>query len=241
MTKNVHLPWRSSWSLSLRYSPAWGVSSFCFPSRRTLDAQGAARKCPVVGAPLPPRQSTLPAGFTLVELLVCIAIIAILVAIALPALAMARKVAAATQCRSSLSQFGVAFAQYRSDFRDRLPVCLTLADVRTGQVDPFASLEPYLTVAAPRTVAEAAQGGQPYRCRSDLQYGPLAGYSYFYAPTLICGSLIAEPPDAVGQVVCRIADANPRETLLRDWGLWHGRQRNLLQNDGAVLLGAPEQ
>lgn len=54
-------------------------------------------------------------GFTLVELLVVIGIIAILVAILLPALAAARAAAVSTQCKSNLRQLAIAFNAYAID------------------------------------------------------------------------------------------------------------------------------
>jgi prepilin-type N-terminal cleavage/methylation domain-containing protein len=61
-------------------------------------------------------------GFTLVELLVVIGIIALLIAILLPALSRAREQAKNTQCLSNLRQLATVYQFYANDNQDRIPI-----------------------------------------------------------------------------------------------------------------------
>jgi prepilin-type N-terminal cleavage/methylation domain-containing protein/prepilin-type processing-associated H-X9-DG protein len=59
-------------------------------------------------------------GFTLVELLVTVAVIGLLLSLLLPAIQAAREAARSAQCRNSLHQLGLAILQYES-VHDCLP------------------------------------------------------------------------------------------------------------------------
>lgn len=64
--------------------------------------------------------STSPKGFTLVELLVVISIVALLIALLLPSLSKARESARAVQCASGLRQLAIVTTVYGHDFNGNL-------------------------------------------------------------------------------------------------------------------------
>ncbi len=87
-----------------------------FPRRhgpRRTRAPGSRR----LGKPLAVFPSARLAGFTLVELLVAIAIIAVLIAVLLPGLGLARDKARRVACLSNLLQLGQALHMYAGDYR----------------------------------------------------------------------------------------------------------------------------
>ena len=85
------------------------------------------------------------AGFTLIEILVVVAIIGILAAILFPAFARARENGRRASCQSNMKQLGVALLQYSQDYRGKVPPAAynldgTYAGLRTwiGILQPYA-------------------------------------------------------------------------------------------------------
>jgi prepilin-type N-terminal cleavage/methylation domain-containing protein len=67
-------------------------------------------------------------AFTLIELLLVIAILAILAGILLPVISRTKEAARSAACLSNLHQIGIALQIYVSDNQNRLPVAFDRAD-----------------------------------------------------------------------------------------------------------------
>src|SRR5438105_12161109 len=108
----------------------------------------------------PPPSPRPRRAFTLIEVLVALAVIALLVALLLPAVQKVRAAAAATKCRNNLKQLGLALHAYH-DARGRLPPGMSSA------------AEPYLSWLA-RTLPYLEQGAlwqqaeEAYRLDNDF-------------------------------------------------------------------------
>jgi prepilin-type N-terminal cleavage/methylation domain-containing protein/prepilin-type processing-associated H-X9-DG protein len=74
-------------------------------------------------------RTPLRSGFTLVELLVVISIIALLIALLLPALSKAKAVAHTVMCQSNLKQIYLGFAAYAAESTDYMPQLTSYSDV----------------------------------------------------------------------------------------------------------------
>ncbi|GIW92559.1 MAG: hypothetical protein KatS3mg110_0600 [Pirellulaceae bacterium] len=164
-----------------------------------------------------------PSGFTLVELLVVIAVIGILISLLLPAVQAAREAARRTQCSNNLRQNALAVHMYHDTLRVLPPANLMstwptqitwFAEVNyaTNQVDPRKGLiAPFIEHNDRIYHCPSKDQGQIQR----LYQGETGGYGY----NLNCGRVDwSNWPQPPVQIVRRFADfaATSRTAIFSD-------------------------
>jgi len=112
-----------------------------------------------------PKPHTLPTwkclrrgGFTLIEVLVVVAIIALLISILLPSLSRAREQARMVMCEAHLKQFGNALNMYMMDAKDTLPGPLHPAMLKNTRYATPAQKTFYLPLLLRKYFAENIRG-----------------------------------------------------------------------------------
>jgi len=164
-------------------------------------------------------------GFTLVELLVVIAVLALLAGILLPVLARVRESARKTSCASNLRQIGVGLQLYVDDHDSSYPVPLLEPppeseeeEEEEGEWDPGASdweeaVQPYLRCEEP-----------VFRCPSDPSPVEFFGMSYTFNASFIGlnASTLTHPTETIQVAERRNTLANQEQPALFLWWRWQG-------------------
>lgn len=77
------------------------------------------------------RSSSRPGGFTLIDVLVTISVIAVLIGILLPSLAGVRETTRQVICRNNIRQLGIGMFLYADDHRDLLPPSVYASSIQS--------------------------------------------------------------------------------------------------------------
>ena len=171
-------------------------------------------------------------GFTLIELMMTIAIIAILAALLLPALGKGKRLAQSTACLSNLRQIGVGLELYLQDSDQRLPFCAQLPSLNTNL--------PPLT----RTLLPHLRNPQVFQCPADRTFFAAEQTSYEWNMFLNGASYI-RPEDwspVTQSIVETIFHGRLNTPLIGDAEAFHDAKaglsgKNALYFDGRVDKG----
>jgi prepilin-type N-terminal cleavage/methylation domain-containing protein/prepilin-type processing-associated H-X9-DG protein len=119
-------------------------------------------------------------GFSLIELLVVLSIVAILIGILLPTLTAARARARKVTCAAELRQIGLAVLMYRDEFNGVFPTARYMPEpFVSGDDDP-----PLPSVLRPHLTGDAQGDQSVFHCPGDNDVFSRAGISFMYQSEL---------------------------------------------------------
>jgi prepilin-type N-terminal cleavage/methylation domain-containing protein/prepilin-type processing-associated H-X9-DG protein len=169
-------------------------------------------------------------GFSLIELLCVVTIIAVLASLVLPAVQQARKRAQSVACAANLRQIGVAVNLYITDHDNTYPCIET--DPSLGKLYPEdVQAQPMLATLQPYGVTEST-----LKCPSDVadpnaNYFAKKGTSYEWRPVLD-GESKVNPQIFGRRGARRVSPARIRQVI--DYSPVHNDRQNALYGDGHV-------
>lgn len=163
-----------------------------------------------------------PRGFSLLELLAVIAVVAALLAIALPVMSAARDRGRHVRCLAQMRGLAMAVSQYGETMRT-VPVASRWADVRAGRNELAIALADFVDATPPSfdIAAQRARTGPPWLCPSDREFGTLRGVSptYQLANMMLDSewwfddSRVPDRPD-VGKLAWRTVSVDPAKYMV---------------------------
>jgi len=189
------------------------------------------------------RSSPVSPAFTLVELLVVLAILALLAGILLPVMARARDAARAAACISNAHQIGSALLIYTQDYEGGLP--LQHPVVQTPFTVPDGEAQTTITGSWPESLQSYLRSSTVWQCPSDtgvadgvhsasyLPNGYLT-YGAFMDQTTRSEETILLTEAANGSLAVDVAPWLGEEIVREDIGTRHFGRANCLFADGHV-------
>ena len=195
----------------------------------------------------------LPRGFTLVEILVVLAIIAVLATLLMPLAQRMSASAAAAKCSSNLREIGKGYALFSADNNGDLPYTWNQGMSAVTEIGPYISVpgwwsmikgEPAVVTVCPSDNAKRRDGWPSYAFNihlGDKRNGPRRKRVVFANPSKLCVAGDA-PSDGRGDLFLmdsqdRNADSGSKKF---QWEARHSGGANVLFLDGHVeLMKAP--
>jgi prepilin-type N-terminal cleavage/methylation domain-containing protein/prepilin-type processing-associated H-X9-DG protein len=180
-------------------------------------------------------------GFTLVELLIVLGIIAVLLALLLPTLAVAREVAKTTQCLSNLRQLATAAAGYGAENDGSYPFAQYVPDSPGGTTSYGWDFTTVVDRATGKRIVEPgllwagfpggakSSAGQVQQCpsfagSSTTQGDPYTGYNYNTSRIGHGTGERVEAPARLGDI------RNPARCALFGDGQWSGGANKFMRS-----------
>lgn len=140
---------------------------------------------------VPKSSEVLRRAFTLIEMLVVIAIISSMIALLLPAIQQAREAARRVHCKNNLKQFGLALHNYTDAFGTFPPACVLPLNQVADSYSAHARILPFLDQARLYSLIDFS-----------LSYKAERQLAQTRVPTFICSSDINDRASTSGGVTC---------------------------------------
>lgn len=137
------------------------------PTKHPLMPMYALHDDRFIEARNPSTPRDLDRAFTLAEMLVVIAIVAILAGLMLPALSRAKAQAYNAACRSNLRQLGIAVRVYSDDHQERLPSAEILPSLPIDPGHPLPRICDVLASYVGKTAGTPSSPSTVFRCPVD--------------------------------------------------------------------------